>query len=118
MFTDIDPKLWGPPAWQFLYYLVESYPINPSKDDKEKIVTFIVALANVLPCEKCRKNFKKDLVASPLTDNILSSQSKFKKWIDDVRLGVKKSTEKTGCGCNRTQTKKKSIKKSRKTNKN
>ena len=78
------PEIWGPHAWMFLHTITLEYPENPTSEDKQNILNFINSLGNVLPCEKCKNNFKKHLDKIPLNEKVLSSKQGLVKWLIDI----------------------------------
>lgn len=84
------PDIWGPTTWTLLHCITLEYPDNPTKEDKENIKNFINCLGLVLPCEKCKMNFKSHLEELPLTDEVLRSKKNFVKWMIDVHNSVNK----------------------------
>ena len=60
-FTSKDGMLttiWGPGMWHFLHTMSFNYPDQPSKDEMQHYKDFFISLKHVLPCGKCRDNFK------------------------------------------------------------
>ena len=49
---------WGAPQWFLLHLFAAMYPEAPSNVDKADFRTFLSLLGCVLPCGKCRTNFK------------------------------------------------------------
>lgn len=86
--NNIDPNLWGPPAWKFLHYVTISYPDDPTYQDKEKIKNFFISLSNIIPCEKCRVHFAINLNKFPLTDNVLSCRYNLINWLREIHNEV------------------------------
>ena len=84
------PEIWGPHAWIFLHSITLEYPEEPSLIDKENMIMFINSLGNVLPCSKCRDNFKTHLKKYPLSDQALSSRKNLVKWLIDIHNCVNK----------------------------
>ena len=93
-YKNISPDLWGPHLWKFMHYLTLSYPENPTEEDKDNLYNFFLTIQTVLPCEKCRYNFKSHLEKTPLTEEILADNAKVIKWLFDIHNEVNKSTEK------------------------
>ncbi len=93
-YKNISPTLWGPHLWKFMHYLTLSYPENPTEEDKDNLYNFFLTIQTVLPCEKCRYNFKSHLEKTPLTEEILSDNVKVIKWLFDIHNEVNKSTDK------------------------
>ena len=87
MKNSIKPKIWGPHGWKFLHYVSLGYPEKPT--DKEKIYykNFYYSLQNVLPCEKCAQNYKKNIIEYPI-DNHLQNRDSLVKWVIDIHNKV------------------------------
>lgn len=80
----MKPDVWGPHAWIFLHSITLDYPNNPTPQNKENMINFINALGYVLPCEKCRNNFKEHLLKYPLNEKALSSKENLVSWMIDI----------------------------------
>lgn len=89
----ISPNEWGPPAWKFIHYIALAYPNNPSQDDKNNYENFFVSLQNVLPCNKCKENYKKHLQIFPLKESLDDNKSLF-KWSVDIHNEVNRLNNK------------------------
>ena len=81
MNIDYNPKIWGPKAWFFIETIILSYPNNPTLNDKTIFKNFFNSLANILPCEKCRYNYKNHIKSNPLNDDILCNKNNLIEWI-------------------------------------
>ena len=81
MNIDYNPKIWGPKAWFFIETIILSYPNNPTLNDKTIFKNFFNSLANILPCEKCRNNYKNHIKSNPLNDDILCNKNNLIEWI-------------------------------------
>lgn len=53
---NLQPSMWGPYAWMFLYTIALGYPNNPTQEDKDGVKDLIHSLTRLLPCEMCRHN--------------------------------------------------------------
>ena len=93
-YKNINPTLWGPHLWRFMHYTTLSYPENPTEEDKLIMTNFFNSVKHILPCEKCRYNFKNHLETKPLNDEILSDNVKLIKWLYNIHNEVNKSTNK------------------------
>ena len=92
----MKPEIWGPHAWLFLHSITLEYPDKPSEQDKRDMIDFINSLGKVLPCMKCRNNFKTHLQKYPLDNKALESKKNLVKWLIDIHNcvnGVKKCKE-------------------------
>jgi hypothetical protein len=90
----MDPDIWGPKAWFFLYSITLAYPENPTKNDKQNYYIFFSSLKNILPCAKCRLHFSENLEKYPLTDDILNSKKQLFKWLYEIQNEVREKNGK------------------------
>lgn len=89
----IQPKVWGPAAWFFFHSVMHNYPDNPSQEDADRYRNFLIYFADILPCEVCRKDFKK------LVQEFLKDTTFFESKENMILLGFhlhKKVNEKIG----------------------
>ena len=93
-YKNIDPTIWGPYLWKFMHYLTLAYPDKPTEDDKNNLFNFFDSVKEIIPCEKCRYNFKKHLDLSPLTEEILEDNVEVVKWLYNIHNNVNKSLDK------------------------
>lgn len=85
------PDIWGPPAWTLLHAITLDYPNNPTNEDKQNMLNFIISLGKVLPCAKCRLNFRDHLLKYPLDNEALSSKNNLVNWMIDIHNCVNES---------------------------
>lgn len=85
---NINPNIWGPCSWDFFYYIALSYPKNPTYDDKAKYKNFFMLGGEVIPCEKCRKNFAKHIHELSI-DNYLDSSYNLFTWVTKMQNKVR-----------------------------
>jgi hypothetical protein len=86
---NINPKIWGPPMWDSLFYIAFSYPeINPSKIEKENIYNYLISIGEILPCENCRIHFRNNLKENPLTEQILASRKNIILWLLSIKNNI------------------------------
>jgi len=88
MLDNINPQLWGPTFWKMLHFVILAYPHNPTYEDKANIQNFFYNFQHVIPCEKCRNNFKNHLVNHPLDEHALSSKTQLMLWLINVHNDV------------------------------
>ena len=86
--------VWGPPIWHFLHTISFNYPVNPPDDVKKNYSDFILNLENILPCGKCRKNFKKNIKQLPLTLEKMESRNTFSLYIYELHELINKMLNK------------------------
>lgn len=86
---NINPKIWGPPAWDFLFYVAIAYPDNPTQENKDSIKQFLYSLEHILPCEKCRYNYNGHIKSIKMDDNILNTRYDLLIWLVDVHNKIR-----------------------------
>lgn len=91
---NLGPSIWGPHAWKFIHITAMAYPSNPTDIDINTYRNYFTLLGDILPCPKCRINYKKKLIKFPLTDYVLSSTDNFVNWTIDLHNEVNKDTGK------------------------
>lgn len=90
----MNPKIWGPPAWVFLYSIVLNYPDNPSHKEKNIMRDFFMSLGNILPCEKCGKNYEIHVRLFPIDDKVLTNKYTLFNWLNTINNQVQISLNK------------------------
>lgn len=90
----MDPNIWGPHAWTFLHNITLAYPKNPTESNKINIQKFIINMGHVLPCHKCKINFKDHLKDYPLTEKVISCRKELIEWLIDIHNCVNISNSK------------------------
>lgn len=88
--SNISPEIWGSHGWKFMHYISFTYPINPTQEDKINYKKYFTSVGDVLPCQKCRTNFKNHLSKFPLNDNVLSTNSTLVAWLINIHNEVNK----------------------------
>ena len=86
----MDPNIWGPHAWHFLHAITLTYPEKPTEQDKKNYSLFFHSLKNVLPCDKCKLNFRHHLIKYPLNHHILNSKMNLITWLINIHNEVNK----------------------------
>jgi hypothetical protein len=77
VFLDPEPtEFWGPSAWRFIHSMATCY----TPDQKEAFKKFMGTLPQLLPCERCRRNLKKNLVEHPLNEASLADNDSLFLW--------------------------------------
>lgn len=77
----MDPKIWGANMWASLVNIAKVYPVNPTQNDASAYQIFFYSLANVLPCFKCRANYKSHIQKYPIQ---LTSRGNLIKWLHKI----------------------------------
>lgn len=89
----MEPNVWGPPCWFFLHTISFYYPDNPSFKDKNNFYNFFLNLENVIPCNVCRENYKKNLKEFPITPYLESKKSLI-QWVVNLHNLVNRENNK------------------------
>src|SRR3990172_6222834 len=82
---------WGPPTWMFLHTISLNYPLEPSVEQRDRMLEFLLSLQHVLPCRYCRANYKRHLKELPAK---LENRSSFFKFMVDLHNFVNSETGK------------------------
>jgi len=93
MNNSLQPNIWGPCGWKFIHYVSFGYPNNPTLNDKNFYKNFYYSLKDVLPCDKCKINYKKNIMEHPI-DPHLENKDSLVKWVIDIHNKVNKETGK------------------------
>ncbi len=98
--TDFNSKdgmlttVWGPSMWHFLHTMSFNYPVEPTQIQKEKYMQFVLNLKYVLPCGKCRNNFKCNLSKNPLTMQHMKNRETFSRYVYELHEMVNRMLHK------------------------
>jgi len=93
MTNSIKPEIWGPHGWKFIHYISLGYPEEPTEEQKNLYKNFYYSLQDVLPCDKCAKNYNQNLINNPI-DNHLNSRDSLIKWVIDIHNKVNQDLNK------------------------
>ena len=52
-------NFWGYESWSFLHNVTFNYPLKPNNQDKINFYKYFKYLGNVLPCNECKRHYKK-----------------------------------------------------------
>tara|TARA_Y100000591_G_scaffold298592_1_gene290508 strand:+ start:926 stop:1360 length:435 start_codon:yes stop_codon:yes gene_type:complete len=76
----LNPEIWGPHYWFFIYTIALSYPLNPNEITKKKYYDFIQNLPIFIPISEIGNTFSVFLDKYPVTP-YLDSRESFIKWV-------------------------------------
>ncbi len=76
----LNPEIWGPHYWFFIYTIALSYPLNPNDITKKKYYDFIQNLPIFIPISEIGNTFSVFLDKYPVTP-YLDSRESFIKWV-------------------------------------
>lgn len=93
--NNIDPKLWGRPAWDFLFYIALSYPDIPTNEEKNIMRQFLNNVGQVLPCVTCRYNYSNNIKKYPITDASINSRYNLINWLLVIHNEIRMTQEKS-----------------------
>jgi hypothetical protein len=63
-----SPRQWGPLIWSYLHLIASTFPDEPSKEAREKVVQLVNHVANFIPCGMCSGHFKSYLEQNHIWD--------------------------------------------------
>jgi hypothetical protein len=89
----MNPKFWGPGGWTFLHSITMNYPKKPTEKDKKMYYHFFKNLEYVIPCEKCKVNYSRNLQTYPI-EHALDTRESFIRWLIQIHNEVNKESGK------------------------
>ena len=95
--TNLLPRVWGNPAWMFLYTIALGYPKSPTNEDKHAARQFVHSLQYLLPCEKCRVNFRQKIngaMGGARLENAVQNNETLARYVYDLEAAVAETTGK------------------------
>lgn len=84
-----EPCVWGETMWTMIHLLTYYYPAEPSDNVKRAAYQQIHAYRYTLPCENCRRGFRKELLETPV-EEFLESRETFIEWGIEIHTSVNK----------------------------
>jgi len=88
----IDPSVWGPPLWYVIHMQALMYPSKPTRQEKQKMISFFEGLVDVLPCQSCSTHYKQELARLDRTKTFGSRDALF-GWTVRFHNSVSKRTK-------------------------
>ena len=76
----LNPEIWGPHYWFFLYTVALSYPLNPNETSKKKYYDLIQNFPLFIPISEIGNVFSQFLDKYPVTP-YLDSRESILKWV-------------------------------------
>lgn len=89
----MNQNIWGPSLWFSLHTITMNYPTSPTYLQKQDYKNFFISLENVIPCNICKKNYKRHLIEYPI-NNYLNSRKNLSYWLIDLHNAVNAETGK------------------------
>lgn len=77
--SNVNPKIWGPYAWETIHFIAYGYPEKPTDMDKKAYFNFYFYMMKVLPCDKCT-NSAQELFKKLDINKYLDSKDNLIKW--------------------------------------
>ena len=89
-------RIWGPSAWFFLHIVTFNFPVNPTNEDKLNYYNFFYNLQFVLPCGKCRINYRNNIDENDtkLSLDTFNDRETLKIWLYKLHNKVNSLTNK------------------------
>ncbi len=81
---DISPSFWGPSGWIFIDSIIEAFPDSANNEERNKMYAFMVSLQLLLPCQRCRHNYKRFMIDHP-PERYISGKYYVKQWFNMYR---------------------------------
>lgn len=88
-----SPENWGKHYWYVIHLTALAYPDTPSMNEVSTYKAFYENFGNILPCKRCRANYKRHLQELPI-DKALSSRRELFDWTVQLHNIVNQETGK------------------------
>jgi hypothetical protein len=89
-----SPDNWGKHYWYVLHLTALAYPDTPSMDEVATYKAFYENFGAILPCKKCRANYKRHLQELPI-DKALATRRELFAWTVHLHNIVNRETGKS-----------------------
>ena len=73
----MKPELWGNQFWFTIHTIALNYPTEPSESEQKSVEQFLLSLKDLLPCEKCKKHYQKNLNLTELHQAVTNQTQLF-----------------------------------------
>lgn len=87
--NNLNPKIWGPKFWFVIDTIIFSLPDNLNKQQEENLKAFLISLKILLPCDKCRKHYKKYMYDTNFSELDFSQKINSQIWVNKLRNNIK-----------------------------
>ena len=77
--NSINPQLWGKAGWIFLFSIALTYELK----NKDIYKNFFISIEDILPCNSCRKNYKKNI--NDLNNTVFNSKENLLNWLLNIK---------------------------------
>lgn len=91
---NISKTVWGKYYWSVFHIASLGYPEKPLISDKEAYKQFYISFGDVIPCQKCSKNYKRHLTELPI-ESYLENKRKLFEWTVMIHNIVNRELGKT-----------------------
>lgn len=81
----MDPKIWGRSMWYSLINIVKGAPETLTAKQRRSYELFFTALGDVLPCDKCKINYRKHIVELP---PVVDTRKHMLEWLHTMHNKV------------------------------
>jgi thiol-disulfide isomerase/thioredoxin len=89
----VSPAIWGPPLWFIIHMTALMYPRNPTAKERRDTMNFFTGLADVLPCDYCKKHYAREL--STMDARAFTSRDTLFAWTVAFHDSVSDRTQST-----------------------
>ena len=86
----VSPKIWGPPLWFVIHMVALMYPRHPTATERRDTMAFFHGLADVLPCDYCKKHYTHEL--STMDTAVFDSRDTLFAWTVQFHDSVSERT--------------------------
>jgi hypothetical protein len=88
----MNPQIWGPGLWTFLH---STAAVSTTPQSRRDYVVLVEALANTLPCDKCKQHFRQNMRTINI-NNYLKNEETLFMWSYLLHNAVNEAQGKSG----------------------
>ena len=88
-----NPQVWGPHFWFIMESIANTYPDEPTRDEKKHAYNFFHELGYVLPCKKCRTHYSETLKLFSIR-SYLHNRNLLISWVDKIHTYINENKDK------------------------
>ncbi|KAJ1883577.1 hypothetical protein H4R99_000463 [Coemansia sp. RSA 1722] len=86
----------GRRTWYLMHVMASRYPVDPTKDEKQAVKSFLFLLSRLYPCGDCAHHFQQHLKKHP---PVVDSRNDLEQYLCNMHNVVNKSLKKPMFNC-------------------
>ncbi len=91
--NNFPSDVWGPHAWFFIDSIALGFPENPTEQEKQSLINFLLSLKDLLPCGACRYHFSDYMdtyMANNNINDVVKNRFAFLNFIHELHNTIRR----------------------------